>query len=269
MTNLATKYINLENCNIQKIKDEIKSNGYSVVDNIINIDNFNIIKSYWYSFFKKQLNEKPKLKPVKGNFHLGEKNFSSYVKDKQWEIFRRFEFYWNRSEFSEVELTKKISIELHKFKNILMDKDSNWGLSYTSVAEEGTYLSISHYPPKSGFMSFHQDNVDYGKIFQFMVNLTNKDIEYTKGGLHLIVDNKQIDVDTKMKPGSVLFFDGAIKHGVIPVQSNKSIGRIAFFSIPCSFVTDSDVPQFIRQVEKIYFGLKRRFNKLFGKIKSY
>ena len=150
-----------------------------------------------------------------------------------------------------------------------MNQDVNWGLNYTSVAEEGTYLSVSHYPPKSGFMAFHKDNVNYGKIFQFMVNLTNKNIDYSEGGLHLVVNNKKIDVDIKMKPGSVLFFDGANNHGVIPVNSNNDIGRIGFFSIPCSFITQSYVPEFIRLIEKIYFGFKRRINKFKGKIKSY
>ena len=161
------------------------------------------------------------------------------------------------------------SIKLHKIKNLMMNKDSNWGLSYTSVAEEGTYLSLSHYPPKTGFMAFHKDNVDYGHIFQFMVNLTSKDIDYNEGGLHLIVNGKKIDVDKEMKPGSVLFFDGAHEHGVTPVQTKNEIGRIAFFSIPCSFLTQSDVPQFVRNVEKVYFGVKRRLNKLTGRIKAY
>lgn len=262
-------YINLENCDIEKIRDEVKSKGYCVVDNLIKNEDFILMKSHWYEFFNNQLKNRPNTKAVKGNFHLGERNFSTYTKDDQWEIFRTFEFYWNKSSASEVELTKNIAIELHKLKNILMNEDINWGLNYTSVAEEGTYLSVSHYPPKSGFMAFHSDNVDYGKIFQFMVNLTNKNIDYSDGGLLLVINNEKIDVDIKMKPGSVLFFDGANNHGVIPVNSKNDIGRIAFFSIPCSFITQSDVPEFIRFIEKIYFGFKRRINKFKGKIKSY
>ncbi len=262
-------YINIKNCDIEKVRSEVYSKGYYVVDNLIRNDDFVSMRSHWYKFFNYQLKNKPALKPVKGNFHLGEKNFSTYTKDDQWEIFRTFEFYWNKSNVSEVELTKNIAIDLHKLKNILMKQDVNWGLNYTSVADEGTYLSLSHYPPESGFMAFHKDNVDYGKVFQFMVNLTNKNIDYNEGGLHLKINNEKVDVDIKMKPGSVLFFDGANSHGVIPVRSKSDIGRIAFFSIPCSFVTRSDVPEFIRFIEKIYFGLKRRINKLKGKIKSY
>ena len=57
------------------------------------------------------------------------------------------------------------------------------------------------------------------------------------------------------------FFDGSIKHGVKPVKSNNEIGRLAFFAILTFFVRNSDIPDFVSKIEKIYLGVKRRFSK--------
>jgi hypothetical protein len=98
-------------------------------------------------------------------------------------------------------------------------------------------------------------------LYHFMVNLTFKGEDYSEGGLHIVVDNKQIDVDSLMKPGSVLFYNGAYEHGVKPVKSDTQLGRIAFFSIPAPFLSQKEMPNFIRLIEKIYLKFYRILNK--------
>ena len=83
-------------------------------------------------------------------------------------------------------------------------------------------------------------------------------MDYSDGGLYIKKDGELIDVDEMLKPGSVLFFDGALEHGVKPVKSKSEIGRMAFFAIPTHFVRKAEVPYFIRLLEKIYLGIKRR-----------
>ena len=58
-------YINLENCDIEKIRDEVNSKGYCVVDNLIKNEDFILMKSHWYEFFNNQLKNRPNTKPVK------------------------------------------------------------------------------------------------------------------------------------------------------------------------------------------------------------
>ena len=94
-----------------------------------------------------------------------------------------------------------------------------------------------------------------------MVNLTYKNIDYKEGGLHIVINKNKIDVDKYMKPGSVLFYDGGYEHGVEPVKSDTSLGRIAFFSIPASFFSNKEIPNFIRLIEKVYFKIHRSLNK--------
>ena len=72
-----------------------------------------------------------------------------------------------------------------------------------------------------------------------MAPLIFKGVDSDNGGLVCYSKSgEKIDVDAAMKPGSVLFFDGAQKHGVekiIPFADKKPIGRIAFFAIPVHF----------------------------------
>jgi hypothetical protein len=267
-SNMDTKYletdlknISIKNLNLDLISNELTAKGFYVCDDLIDLDIVNSISEYWKNFFLLLNHNKPKIKMVRGNLHLGEKNFSSYTNNHKWNLFRIFEFYWNPPESPQDKLTKDIAIELHRVKNFLIGNHPSQNLRYESNSN-GAYLSVSHYPPNSGFMEFHSDAfMNDEKLYHFMVNLTFKGIDYSEGGLQLIVDNKKIDVDSLMKPGSVLFYDGSYEHGVEPVVSNNSLGRIAFFSIPAPFFAQTEIPNFLRLIEKVYFKITRAIKK--------
>ena len=93
-----------------------------------------------------------------------------------------------------------------------------------------------------------------------MVNINHKNLDYSDGGLYVKKDGEVIDIDEMLEPGSVLFFDGYLEHGVKPVKSKNEIGRMAFFAIPTHFVRKSEIPFFVRLVEKLYFGITRRIS---------
>jgi hypothetical protein len=251
------KHISIKNLNLELISKELNKNGYFVCDNLVDIELINSIAEYWKQRFLILNHNKPNIKMVRGNLHLGEKDFDSYTNNHKWNLFRIFEFYWNQPKSTEDKITKEIALDLHRIKNVLAGEHQSHSLGYESSGD-GAYLSVSHYPPDKGFMEFHADAFFKDeKLYHFMVNLTFKGEDYSEGGLHIVVDKKKIDVDSLMKPGSVLFYDGGYKHGVEPVHSDTSLGRIAFFSIPAPFFTQKEVPNFIRLIEKIYFKLNR------------
>jgi hypothetical protein len=114
----------------------------------------------------------------------------------------------------------------------------------------GFYNSISYYQPSIGRLQEQEDGYPKDKstfaLLHFMVPLTFKHQDYSDGGL--TIQNKQtkeiVDVDGVMKPGSVLFFDGALKHGVkkiIPLENKEPIGRLAFFAIPMFFHKNPEI----------------------------
>ena len=253
------KFLNLSDHDIKKASKEIKSEGFYVFDNLISGDIVETLKIFWKSKFKSLINERPKANAVRGNLHLGEIDFDTFSNNEEWNIFRQFYFYWNKSEFNEINLTKEISIELHKLRNLIDKKFESDAITYNEEGK-GIYLSVSHYPPKTGFLRPHSDEHPENKdsILQYMVNITHKNIDYLDGGLFLIKEGNEIDIDLMLKPGSVIFFDGALEHGVKPVKSNSQIGRLAFFAIPTYFIRNKDIPPFLRFLEKIYLGIQRR-----------
>jgi hypothetical protein len=103
----------------------------------------------------------------------------------------------------------------------------------------GIFVTTSYYPPKIGRMETHVDGVtDKNRLIHSLVPITFKGKDYKDGGLSLINrQGKEIDVDAILTAGDVIFYDGALKHGVksiVPFENNP-IGRIQMFPIPTVF----------------------------------
>jgi hypothetical protein len=250
----------VKSLDIEEINSKLNQDGFYIIKNIIPYEIFDHLKFYWEKEFKKQLNKKPTINSVRGNLHLGEQDFESYSDNAEWNIFRNFSFYWNNSKSKEHRLTKEIAAEINCIRNLIEGENILKGVKYDESCY-GIYLSVSHYPPSKGFLKLHNDgHPDKGRLLQYMVNINHKNIDYFDGGLYLEKDEKIIDVDAMLEPGSVIFFDGAYGHGVSSVKSETEIGRLAFFAIPTYFVRKADISPFVRKIEKIYLGIKRRIS---------
>jgi len=262
MIRLNSKHLSktvLENVSVEEIKSKISSDGFFILNDLIPHETIKNLKIFWVKEFKKQLKNKPDTNSVRGNLHLGEKDFESYSDNVEWKIFRNFSFFWNESQSKEHKITKEISVEINCLRNLIEENDMSRGITYDESGY-GVYLSVSHYPPSTGFLKCHSDG-HLGKnkyLLQYMVNINHKNLDYSDGGLYIKKDGEVIDLDVMLQPGSVLFFDGSIEHGVKPVKSDNGIGRLAFFAIPTYFVRNSDIPNFVRKIEKMYLGIKRR-----------
>jgi ectoine hydroxylase-related dioxygenase (phytanoyl-CoA dioxygenase family) len=251
----------LKSLNIEEINSKLDNDGFCIIKNLISDEIVDQLKSFWEEEFKKQLNVKPNINSVRGNLHLGEQDFESYSDNSEWNIFRSFSFYWNVSKSKEHKVTKTIAAEINCIRNLVEGNNILRGVNYDETCY-GIYLSVSHYPPSKGFLKLHNDgHPDKGRLLQYMVNINRKNVDYFDGGLYLEKDGKRIDVDSMLDSGSVIFFDGAHGHGVSPVKSKTEIGRLAFFAIPTYFVRKSDIPPFVRKLEKAYLGIKRRISK--------
>ena len=91
------------------ISKELNKNGYFVCDNLVDIELINSIAEYWKQRFLILNHNKPNIKMVCGNLHLGEKDFDSYTNNHKWNLFRIFEFYWNQPKSTEDKITKEIA----------------------------------------------------------------------------------------------------------------------------------------------------------------
>jgi len=221
----------------ETIKDDIIKDGFHIYENAVNVNVIEEIKNFWLDYFSKN---SPDKEVMRGDLWLGQENFNSFTDSDFWTLYRHFDFLWNDSTH---ELTKNLSLELNKIRNKSLSLPEDYGLYYSPDCYS-IYTSTSYYPPNTGRLETHEDGYPSDKdqfaLLHFMVPVTFKGVDYEKGGLvyYSKSTGEKIDVDALMKPGSVLFFDGAGKHGVekiIPFEDKKPIGRLAFFAIPAYF----------------------------------
>ena len=78
-------------------------------------------------------------------------------------------------------------------------------------------------------------------LLLFILPITLNGQDYEGGGMVVYDKNDQkVDVDKILKPGSIIFYDGAAKHGcerIIPYE-DKKIGRLAMFAVPVYFLKE-------------------------------
>ena len=236
----------------EQIKTDVQNSAFKVYHNAIKTDVYDEVRSFWLDYFSK---DQPQREVARGNLLLGEENFNSYTDTDFWLLYRHFDFLWNKPTH---QLTTDIAIELHKIRNVALNLPIEYGLNYNPECY-GFYVSTSYYPPNGGMMTAHADGYPKGMkkfmLLHFMLPVTFKGQDYEGGGMVVYDKNDQkVDVDKILKPGSVIFYDGAAKHGcerIIPYE-DKKIGRLAMFAVPVYFLKE--------KLEK-----KNRFSKMFSK----
>lgn len=229
----------------EEIMLQVKSNGYLICHNVIDKTVFTELQNYWI----KQFSKKEIYRNYRRSFllNLGDENFWAQTKRKNYDFrIKRSEFLWNDMH----ELTRSVLCELHQVKNLCQNRKSDEGLYY-SEKNNVCYLSLNHYPPGEGCLSEHVDSPK-GSVFWLIFNLTIKGKHYDKGGLYIIDKNKKkIDIDEIYREGSVVFFDGGLRHGVDKIQSSTNIGKISFFPFDYKFSKSKDIPYYIKTIIKI------------------
>lgn len=245
----------------KQIAEDINSHGYKIYDNAIDLLALAEMKTFWSNYFNKA---RPSHKVARGNIRLGEENFHGYSNNQEHCLHRDLDFLWNKPTH---ELTRRLGEEIHRVRNLAQGFEQNVGFSYREDCY-GIYISTSCYPIGQGRMSPHMDGHNSTPILQYMVNITHKGMDYKKGGLFLINDSgKKIDVDAMMAPGSIVFFDGRLIHGVDTIEHpiGNSPGRIGSFAITTYFRTRKNLPYLLRRLEDKYWTIENRLGRLFRK----
>ena len=217
--------------------EKIQNHGYYIAKDVLSKEFIDDLRYFWLNY----INEKNVNKRfVRGNLILGESNFLSFSKIKQWCMYRNFDFLWNKQTHLE---TTNLCLDIHKYRNKIQNIHINSGLFFNEQ-NYGVYISTSLYPDKIGMLEKHSDshNANSNIILHFMLPLTFKGVDYDSGGLYIIdKQGDHIDIDIQTSKGDLIFFDGSCKHGVDIIQSSKSTGRLAVFAIPCYFQRDANL----------------------------
>lgn len=231
----------------EQIHEEVKTNGYSICHDMIDPAVYAGIKEFWLDYFKKV----PAVSyVVRGHFLLGEPNFSGYEDTAYYGcLYRHFDFLWNEPAH---ELTRKLAIDLFRFKNAVVGLPLERGLNYNPQMQ-GAYVATSYYPSGSGKLKVHRDTShEFDPLIHYMMPITFKGIDYESGGLCCVDEQDNVhDIDAKMKPGSVIFFNAKMRHFVKEIQSSKGVGRLAVFGQDFNF----------HKPDTLSAHVKNRFNR--------
>jgi hypothetical protein len=142
------------------------------------------------------------------NFHrLNMDDPRAYVRG----CFHQFSFFpWNQDVFG---LFSRFE-QLFQIKNLLSGNDLN---RYLIGDNEPIVprLSFQFYPRGCGFLNSHRDPVGEHQMVVPTVCLSRKGSQFSTGGAY-VVDSagEKIDVDARLSPGDVVFFDATLEHGV-------------------------------------------------------
>lgn len=240
-----------------KIFSTIKSKGYILCENVISEKDFKNIQSFWISYFKSKNNFDRVSSNIWGYAQSrGIRNYYSTKNDKQSFVRRYKDFLWNRPLHNK---TRDISNEINKFRNKALGIDELDGFLIDDK-KDINFNQVNCYPI-DGWMFKHSDTKKRGILLSCMFPITLKSQHYDQGGLILHHKNKAIDIDKLMKPRSVLFYNGNLKHEVKKIKSFKNNtcypGRIAGYPMKQFFIKESHIPSYIRFLIQLDIVLKR------------
>ncbi len=213
----------------KKIISEIKKNGFIICEDVITHRDFKNMQSFWISFFKSKKNSYISNSNIWGYAQgRGLNNYLSMKNDKQTYVQRYKDFLWNKPIHNK---TRVITNEINKFRNKVLGIDELDGFLIDDK-KEINFNQINRYP-NNGWMFKHSDTKHKGILVSCMLPITMKKKHYDFGGLFIYHKNKSIDIDSLLKPRSVVFYNGNLKHEVKKIKSNKSSndcpGRIASY----------------------------------------
>ena len=226
----------------EEVLEIVKENGFLICDNVIDLSVFKKIQKFWIDRFNSIDIERLPKYDRRPNYLLGQNNFTA-LEDRNNEFrIKIHEFLWNDIESD----TRALIIEIHQFTNLCLNREINDGLLF-SKSKNALSLSVNYYAPEKGYLAPHEDTKDQEIYLWMIFNLTFKGEHFDKGGLYLIdKTGKKIDLDELASPGSVIFFNGMLTHGVDKIKSSRNIGKISVFPFNTNFLNQDSIPRLFK-----------------------
>jgi hypothetical protein len=250
-------YLNFNHLNTDVILQKLKNDGYFIQENVIPKDFFKSIQNFW-------INQSREIKKTNNIFtrgminFVGQENEISFSKNKDDCFYRYHEFLWNDGISDEsISLIK----ELNFFRNKILDINGDYGVS---LNKDNYYLFMASlvYPNKTGCLSEHKDTKENKVVLHLYLPITFKNVHFEHGGLYIInKNNEKINLDEKASEGSIVFFNGAYRHGVDKVVSSHNNDRIALYPMCAKFFNRSGSSALMKKLFKAEMKIKEIFHK--------
>lgn len=236
--------LNYSRFDLDTLKNEIKITGFGIAKGLVPTDTIEIIRNFWINKFTQS---KPSERVTWGP-SLGNPNTIGYSDDAFQKLYRACDFLWNDAQHAE---TRAVCLHTHALRNLILDQDPLVGLKFTD-SRYGIFVTASYYPSESGFMAPHNDGVGgQNPLVHSLIPITFYKRDYQAGGMKVVSrSGQEVHVDAMVEPGDVVFYDGALRHGVDKIVPfpGKNLGRLQIFPIPTQFKNLENNPLAIARI---------------------
>lgn len=223
-------YLAYEAFSTEAVQQAIESKGYIIVNGVIPPARIQEIREFWLEEFRKKSEGRVTWRP-----YLGQKNHVGYSSDTFQRLYRATDYFWNEPMHR---VTREVGMRLNALRNFIINQEPLFGLRYFDRAH-GVFMTVSYYPPQTGFMDMHQDSVTRDDtLIHCLAPITFLGADYAGGGMVLIDrQGNRVEVEKLLKPGDVVFYDGTLRHGVerIVGHPGSTLGRMQIMPLPTRF----------------------------------
>ncbi len=212
------------------MRAEIVRIGYAIAPNVVDPAVLDHLRNFWLAEFTKPC----PVAPIVCGPYLGEANGALFDESPTHCLYRSYDYLWNSPYDT---LTRQVAIALNRVRNRIIGEHDHYG-ELMDAERYGIYVTTSYYPCGSGWMHMHRDMFENRRHWHFVLPLTFRGEQYATGGLNLIDrEGERIDVEERIPTGAVLFYDGALMHGVERIEGMEGLraGRLQMFAIPMFF----------------------------------
>jgi hypothetical protein len=226
------------------VRDAIRAQGYMIVHDVVPAERLRAMRDFWLAAFA---DPRP-VTPIVWGPYLGEPNGIIFDRRESHCLYRSFDYLWNPPMHAP---TRETALALSRLRNAVVGIEDRAG---ELIAEDryGVYVTTSYYPPGEGWMWMHEDEADDREHWHYILPLTFRGTDYAGGGLKLKDRAGDIvDVDGLVRPGSAIFYDGRLAHGVDRIEPNANgpaLGRLQMFAIPVVFERPEAADRLVRAI---------------------
>ena len=236
------------------VRAEIELHGLSIAKNVVPTSVVKTLRETWLRAYEKPVMSAP---VIWGPF-LGEANRILFHRSHTCCMYRSYDFLWNPPIDP---LTREIGLALNRIRNEVAESPPFSGEIIQSD-RYGIYVTTTYYPSGEGWLVEHEDQADSRRHWHYTLQLTHKGNSYVDGGLYLVSrSGEKVDVDARVKPGDLVFFDGTRPHGVKAVSGGAGLGRLQMFSIPTFMETPQQNDRMLEDISITRF-LKAKLRPL-------
>lgn len=219
---------------LDEARRDLATRGYTIAHDLVPVEHIQVIRRFWLDRYSRVQGQLPR---VTWSPFLGQENTMGFSSDPFQHLYRSTDFLWNDPQET---LSREICVRLHALRNEMIGVDPELGLRF-SPGRHGLFITTSYYPPIRGFMKVHVDGISKDlPLVHFIVPLTHRGVDYASGGM-VVHDRagKRLEVDSLLRPGSVVFYDGGLQHGVDPIIPLRppapAVGRLQMSGFPGLF----------------------------------